>query len=285
MTRLVRVLAASAFVAVFAAPAGAQTAALLHARIRAWASRPGCATPASPRAAWSCWPTCRSRRASSTRSSRPASRTRRCPTRARRRPTRRTRHHQRQATSAAKAPAAKSKPAAKESKPPASGLGRAELRQLGPRVQRQPPLRRQLQRLQHLRHQHPGEADAADLGRVPGRAGRRVGARQPAVHVGRADARPPRLRRRRRRGSRQQGPLPWRAHLRHLGHEDAEAGRGRADVPWLAHAHPGHRSEGLRPTCTCTDRARRARARPRNSRAAPARTRRRIPRRRSSAST
>ena len=48
------------------------------------------------------------------------------------------------------------------------------------------------------------QAAAARLGRLPGRPGRRVGPRQPAVHVGRADARPHRLRhagRRRRRSS------------------------------------------------------------------------------------
>ena len=37
----------------------------------------------------------------------------------------------------------------------------------------------------------------------------------------------------------QQGTLPRRAHLRHQRHEEAEAGRGGADLPRLAHAHAG----------------------------------------------
>ena len=44
------------------------------------------------------------------------------------------------------------------------------------------------------------EAEAAVVGGLPRRPGRRVGPRQPAVHVGRADARPPRLRHERRAG-------------------------------------------------------------------------------------
>ena len=70
----------------------------------------------------------------------------------------------------------------------------AELRELRPRVQRQPPVHGELPRLQHLRHRAAGQAEAAGLGGVPGRPGRRVGARQPADHVGGADARPRRLR-------------------------------------------------------------------------------------------
>ena len=63
---------------------------------------------------------------------------------------------------------------------------------------------RQLPRLQHLRHRDAEEAEAARVGRLSRRPGRRVGPRQPAVHVGRADARPARLRhagRRRRRSA------------------------------------------------------------------------------------
>ena len=71
---------------------------------------------------------------------------------------------------------------------------RAELRQLRPRVPPRRHVPRQLQRLQHLRHRDAEEAAAARLGRVPRRAGRHVGPRQPALHVGRADARPRRLR-------------------------------------------------------------------------------------------
>ena len=71
----------------------------------------------------------------------------------------------------------------------------ARLRELRPRVQRQPRVHGQLPRLQHLRHRAaPKQAEAARVGRLPRRPGRRLGPRQPAVHVGRADARPPRLR-------------------------------------------------------------------------------------------
>ena len=79
-----------------------------------------------------------------------------------------------------------------------------ELRELRPGVQRQPSLHGQLPRLQHLRHRAAGQAEAAGVGGLPRRPGRRVGPRQPAVHVGGADARPARLRhagRRRRRSS------------------------------------------------------------------------------------
>ena len=65
-------------------------------------------------------------------------------------------------------------------------------------------LRRQLQRLPDLRHLQPVGAGAEDRRRVPGRPERRVGLREPAVRVGRGDARrrrtarstPPRRRRR-----------------------------------------------------------------------------------------
>ncbi len=77
---------------------------------------------------------------------------------------------------------------------------------------------------------------------LPRRPGRRLDPRQPAVHVGRADARPRRLRHRGRQADGEQRALPRRAHLRHQRSEEAEAGRGRADLPRLAHAHAGHRS-------------------------------------------
>ena len=48
---------------------------------------------------------------------------------------------------------------------------------------------RQLQRLQHLRHRSAKKARLRRVGRVSGRPGRHVGLRQPAVHVGGADAR------------------------------------------------------------------------------------------------
>ena len=57
----------------------------------------------------------------------------------------------------------------------------ARLRELGPRVQRQPSLHGQLPRLQHLRHRAArSKPKLARLDRVPRRTGRRLGARQPA---------------------------------------------------------------------------------------------------------
>ena len=81
----------------------------------------------------------------------------------------------------------------------------------------------QLPWLQHLRHRERQEAAAACLGRLPRRAGRRLGARQPAVHVGGADPRPHRLRHAGRRRHREQGTLPRRPHLRHQRHAQAPA--------------------------------------------------------------
>ena len=81
-------------------------------------------------------------------------------------------------------------PGAAGPEPAAAAAERPRLRELRPRVQGRPSVRRQLPRLQHLRHRGPEEAAADRLGRVPRRPGRRVGPRQPAVHVGRADARP-----------------------------------------------------------------------------------------------
>jgi uncharacterized protein (DUF305 family) len=60
-------------------------------------------------------------------------------------------------------------------------------------------------------------ADAAELGRVPGRPGRRVHRRRPADHVRRADPRPRRLRPAGRGGEGEPGALPGPAHLRHQG--------------------------------------------------------------------
>ena len=63
------------------------------------------------------------------------------------------------------------------------------------------------------------------------------------VHVGRADARPRRLRHGGRGAAGQRRALPRRPHLRHHRREEAEAGRRRADVPRLAHAHARHEPE------------------------------------------
>ena len=64
---------------------------------------------------------------------------------------------------------------------------------------------------------------------------------QPAVHVGRADARPRRLRDPGRRRHRQQGTVPRRADLRHLGHEEAAPGGRGPDLPRIPHPHAGAR--------------------------------------------
>ena len=152
----------------------------------------------------------------------------------------------------------------------AAAAAAAELRELRPRVQRQSSVPRQLPRVQHLRHREPAAAAAAGVDRLPGRTGRRVGPRQPAVHVGRADARPDRLRHAGRAGAGQRRALPRRPHFRHQRSAQAEAGRGRADLPRLAHAHAGHRSEGQGATSTSTDPAPARCARARSSRAARA---------------
>ena len=133
---------------------------------------------------------------------------------------------------------------------PSNRLG---LRELRPRVQRQPRVRRQLPRLQHLRHRAPEQAEAARVGRLPRRPGRRVGPRQPAVHVGGADARPPRLRHAGRADAGQRRALPRRPHLRHHRPQQAEAGGGGADLPRLAHAHAGAPIRRTRRTSTSTD--------------------------------
>ena len=57
-------------------------------------------------------------------------------------------------------------------------------------------LRRQLSRVQHLRYRARRQAQAGLVGGVPRRSGRRVGPRPSPDHVGGADARAARLRRR-----------------------------------------------------------------------------------------
>ena len=98
---------------------------------------------------------------------------------------------------------------------PPSRVEPAGLHQLRPGVQRQPRLRRQLSRVQHLRRRASEQAEAAGLGRVSRRPGRRVGPRQSAVHVGGADARPARLRHAGRADAGQRRAVPRRPHLRH----------------------------------------------------------------------
>ena len=145
-----------------------------------------------------------------------------------------------------RAPADRTRPRANPAAPPPFdpvAANRLGFRQLRPRLQRQARHRRQLPRLQHLRRRAPEQAEAARVGRLPRRPGRRVGARQPAVHVGGADARPPRLRHAGRADAGQRRTLPRRPHLRHHRSQQAEAARGDSDLPRLAHAHAGDRSE------------------------------------------
>ena len=124
--------------------------------------------------------------------------------------------------------------------------------------------------------ENPRRPTAARLGGLPGRPGRRVGPRQSAVHVGRADARPDRLRHAGRSGAGQRRAVPRRPHLRHQRRAQAEAGRRRADLPRVAHAHARRPTRTTRRTCTSTDPARARCGRPRSSRAARARIPRRI---------
>ena len=115
--------------------------------------------------------------------------------------------------------------------------------ELGPGLPGQLRVRRQLQRLQHLRHLQPGGAGAQDGGRLPGRPGRRLGLREPAVRVRRGDA----ARRRTARST----PAATDATTRFRGIrifdisniEPAGPGRRRPDLPRLAHAHAGRRQE------------------------------------------
>ena len=165
----------------------------------------------------------------------------------------------------------------------AAGRGRAGLREFRSRVQRHAHGHGQLPWLQRLRHREREEPAAARVDRLPRRPGRRLDLRQPAVHVGRADARPHRLRHAGRGRHGEQGTLPRRAHLRHQRHQQAEAGGGGADLPRLAHPHAGAERHAARSMSTA--RAPAASARARSSSTAPAAIRRRTRTRRSSAST
>ena len=146
-------------------------------------------------------------------------------------------------------------PAGARSEPAAAAAARSEragrprageharLRELGSRVQRQPCLHGQLPRLHDVRHRAAEQAEAERVGRVPRRAGRHLGPRQPPVHVGGADARAARLRRAGDPDAGQRRAFPRRPHLRHQRSEQAEAGGRGADLPRIAHAHAGDRSE------------------------------------------
>ena len=82
---------------------------------------------------------------------------------------------------------------------------------------------------------------------VPGVAERRVGLQESHVHVGRGVQRPRRLQAERAvqpRGLGEQGSHARRARVRHQRHQEPEARRQRPDVPRVAHAHGGRRSQG-----------------------------------------
>ena len=180
--------------------------------------------PAWRRATWSWCRACRSPRV--LRSEEPGWGSRR---RRRRRRRRRARARRRHAT----APAAPPAPAAirrRHPRPPAGGDGGSVLDFANSDLAFSGQSRGhgQLPRLQHLRHREHAAAAADRLDRLPRRPGRRVGARQPAVHVGRADARPHRLRHAGRRRDGERGALPRHPHLRHHRSAEAEAGRRRS---------------------------------------------------------
>ena len=114
-------------------------------------------------------------------------------------------------------------------------------------VRRRPPVRRQLPRLQHLSPRRQWRADADQLGRLPGRAGRRVGGRQFAADVGRAGPRAQRLRLAGRHAGHQRRALPRPAHLRHQRHRPPAPGRTGPDLPRIAHPFGGQGPRGRRP--------------------------------------
>ncbi len=126
---------------------------------------------------------------------------------------------------------------------------------------------------------------APRVGGLSRRPGRRLPLREPSLHVGRADARPARLRRSGCRRAEERSALPRDSHLRHQRHADAEAGGGGPDLPRLAHPHagerPGRQGQHLRLQLRHELGAPEGGAR----RSARTRTRRRIRTRRSSAST
>ena len=86
------------------------------------------------------------------------------------------------------------------------------------------------------------EATAARVGRVPRRSGRRVGSRQPPVHVGRTVAWPARLRHGGVQAPGQRRAFSRHPHLRHQRYPKAETDSRCADVPRIAYAHAARRS-------------------------------------------
>ena len=92
-----------------------------------------------------------------------------------------------------------------------------------------------------------GLPSAHQLGRLPGRAGRRVGGRQPPPDVGRAGPRPQRLRPAGRQPGHQRRALPRPAHLRHQRHRPPAPGRAGPDLPRIAHPFGGQGPRGRRP--------------------------------------
>ena len=113
-----------------------------------------------------------------------------------------------------------------------SGAGdRLGLRELGPGVQRSTASSSAtIHGFNTYDIEGPNEAAAAGLGGVSGRPGRRVGLRQSAVHVGRADARTDRLRHAGRADDGQREAVPRHPHLRHHRRQQAETGCGGADA-------------------------------------------------------
>ena len=106
-------------------------------------------------------------------------------------------------------------------------------------------VRRQLPRLQHLRHRAPGQAEAAarrssaPAARATCRCTATCCSCRSSRRAAASIAAPQGV-----QGNGQHRALPRRPHLRHHRSEEAEAGGGGADVPRLAHAHAGDRSEG-----------------------------------------
>ena len=118
----------------------------------------------------------------------------------------------------------------------------AELLELGSRVQRPPSLRRQLSRVQRLRHRER-DATRGCSPRWSARAARAT-CRCTAIccscrssrRAGRIDCGTQGV-----QATGQRRAIPRRPHLRHQRRQEAEAGRRRADLPRIAHAHAGHR--------------------------------------------
>ncbi len=126
-------------------------------------------------------------------------------------------------------------------------LAAAELRPDRHGVRRRPAVRRQLPRLQHLSPRRQRRADADQLGRLPGRPGRRVDRRQSPADVGRAGPRAARLRLAGRHPGHQHRTLPRPAHLRHQRHHPPAPGRAGADLSRIAHPFGGQGARGRRP--------------------------------------